>query len=166
MALLVDHQPVLRAFVISLLPGAPGTDDVIQEINAVLWRKRSEFRLGTNFRAWMFQVARYKVLGHRRMMRRQRREVLDDDLLEKLADDAGDRFDRETEQRRMSALRRCISKLREKDRDLLLRRYWKRQSLQDFAVMSGLSVSNVKVRLFRLRAVLKRCIEGEEGAAG
>jgi RNA polymerase sigma-70 factor (ECF subfamily) len=47
--LLTDHQPVIRAFILSLLPGAPGIDDVIQETKAVLWRKRADFELGTNF---------------------------------------------------------------------------------------------------------------------
>ncbi|MCB1133330.1 MAG: hypothetical protein KDN05_19570, partial [Verrucomicrobiae bacterium] len=41
--LITDHQNLIRSFIISLLPGAPGVDDVIQAANAVIWRKRDEF---------------------------------------------------------------------------------------------------------------------------
>jgi RNA polymerase sigma-70 factor (ECF subfamily) len=49
--LLVTHQSVIRAFVISLLPGVSETDDVIQNTNEILWTKRESFELGTNFKA-------------------------------------------------------------------------------------------------------------------
>lgn len=167
--LLVEHQPMLRAFVISLLPGAPGVDDVIQETNAVLWRKRGNFELNTNFRAWALKIARFQVMSHRHLLVRQRREVLDDELLNQLAVESGEMIEQGIHEERSAALQKCLAKLGDKDRDMLLRRYWKRQPLQDFAVLQGISLSNLKVRLFRLRTALKRCIEreliGNEGGA-
>lgn len=43
--LVVNHQTALRAFVLSLLPGSNEVDDVIQETNAEIWRKRGEFKI-------------------------------------------------------------------------------------------------------------------------
>lgn len=45
--LVVNHQPALHAFVLSLLPGHPEADDVVQDVNIALWKKRGEFQLGT-----------------------------------------------------------------------------------------------------------------------
>jgi RNA polymerase sigma-70 factor (ECF subfamily) len=159
--LLVEHQQLLRAFVISLLPGASGVDDVIQETNTVLWRKRTNFEPATNFRAWALKIARFQVMSHRHRLVRQRREVFDDELLNQLAQESGEMIDHGIYEERSTALQKCLSKLGEKDRDMLLRRYWKRQPLQDFAVLQGISLSNLKVRLFRLRSALKHCIERE-----
>ncbi len=36
-------------------------DDVLQNTNVVLWTKRNEFKHGTNFLAWAFNIARYQV---------------------------------------------------------------------------------------------------------
>ena len=61
--LLVTHQSVIRAFVISLLPGVSETDDVIQNSNEVLWTKRESFEIGTNFKAWALTTARFQVMA-------------------------------------------------------------------------------------------------------
>jgi len=45
----------------------------------VLWEKRGQFEIGTNFRAWAFQIARYKLLQHQ--ARRQRACVCFSDAL-------------------------------------------------------------------------------------
>ena len=58
--LVVTHQAALRAFVLSLLPGSDEVEDVIQETNAAIWRKRGEFEIGTNFKSWMFSVAKFQ----------------------------------------------------------------------------------------------------------
>jgi len=58
--LLTDHQDALRALVYSFLPNHPDVKDLVQEINVVLWSRRSQFRLGTNFGAWASRVARNK----------------------------------------------------------------------------------------------------------
>ena len=160
-ALLADHQSMVRGFVISLMPGVPGADDVIQETNQVLWAKRGEFELGTNFKAWALRIARFQVMAHMKTMRRQRWVTLDDTTAELMATELETRLEPEREEQRLLALKSCLGKLGEAERDMLLRRYWKNQRLQDFCAITGLSLSNIKITLFRLRAGLKRCIQAE-----
>lgn len=159
--LLADHQTVIRSFVISLLPGAPGVDDVIQETNALMWKKRAEFEIGTNYRAWALTIARFQVMSHRRILRQRRWVTLDSDVAELLADELESQPDPDFTERRIEALRTCIGQVRPEDRDLLMQRYWHKTRLQDFAVIHGRSLNGLKVQLFRLRAALKRCIESQ-----
>ncbi|WP_035602649.1 sigma-70 family RNA polymerase sigma factor [Haloferula sp. BvORR071] len=161
--LLTEHQSVICSFVISLLPGAPGVDDVIQETNALLWTKRSQFEIGTNFRAWALTIARFQVMVHLRLLKKRRWVTLDDDVAELLADELEEQTDPELTESRIEALSACLGKLRPEDRELLMQRYWRKIRLQDFAVSSGRSLSGLKVQLFRLRAALKRCIEDRVG---
>ena len=49
---LTSHQPDLQGFVRCLMPGDPNIDDVVQQTTLVIWRKRSGFKPGTDFRAW------------------------------------------------------------------------------------------------------------------
>ena len=157
--LIADHQNVIRSFIISLLPGAPGVDDVFQNTNAVIWKKRGSFEMGTNFRAWAMAIARFQAMAHLQQLRRRRWVTLDQDVAEQLADDLQSGPDESDFDHRSEALDVCLSELRPKDRELLVQRYWHRTRLQDFAVVSGRSVNALKVTLFRLRAALKRCIE-------
>jgi len=159
--LLTEHQPMLRAFIMSLLPGLPGVDDVIQEANTILWTKRHNFEMGTNFRAWTLRIARFQAMAHLKTLKRQRWISLDDEAAELVANELEERVDPQREEARIQALRCCLGRLKEAELDLLLRRYWKKQRLQDFAVLTGRSINTLKVTLFRLRAGLKRCIERE-----
>lgn len=158
--LITDHQNLIRSFIISLLPGAPGVDDVIQNTNAVIWKKRHSFSLGTNFRAWALAIARFQAMAYLQQLRRRRWVTLDLDVAEAIAEEMeGDQDYARSYERRLHALEGCLSKLREKDRELIVQRYWHRTRLQDFAVISHRSVDSLKVTLFRLRAALRRCIE-------
>lgn len=61
--LLTSHQGIIRAYIISLLPGSPGVDDVIQNTNRTLWINRSNYKLGTNFKAWALTMSRFQVMA-------------------------------------------------------------------------------------------------------
>jgi RNA polymerase sigma-70 factor (ECF subfamily) len=60
----------LAAFVRSLLPSGADVDDVVQNTNSHLWRNASEFKPGTDFRAWLFQVVNFQVLSLRKQVDR------------------------------------------------------------------------------------------------
>lgn len=63
--LLTSHQSRIYAYILSLVFDRTQADDLLQETNAVLWRKAEEFETGTNFVAWAFQIAYYEVMQQR-----------------------------------------------------------------------------------------------------
>ena len=83
-ALLTEHQLAIRLYVQSLLPGDHSAHDVAQQANATLWKKRDDFEVGTNFKAWAFSVARYEVLNHRKKQARESRRLTFSDEMEEL----------------------------------------------------------------------------------
>ena len=119
--LVVNHQPALRAFVLSLLPGSPDVDDVIQDTNAEIWTKRGDFRIGTNFKSWMFSVAKFKVMSVWRDHQRCKVWAVPEDTLAMLVEriEVGALADTES---RHDVLRFCLDRLRAEDRMLILNR--------------------------------------------
>lgn len=157
--LLTNFQADLWAYLLALMPGHPDVADVLQKANVVLWAKRGKFEPGTDFRAWAFAVARYEVKAHLKTMSRRPFSALDDDLLECLADEAPEVIAPALS--RLEALEHCLSRLRPEDRRLLEHRYQSGRSLEEYAQATKRSLSGLSVSLFRLRAALRRCIEGE-----
>jgi RNA polymerase sigma-70 factor (ECF subfamily) len=97
-------------------------------------------------------------MNHRKQQARDSRLVFGEELEQVLADDLIQRPD-DTE-RRQEALRGCLEKLRQQDRELLLHRYTATAgTLDDFAQRMGRSVGGLKVTLHRLRNALLGCIE-------
>jgi len=153
------HQAALHAFIISLMPGMEGVDDVLQETNIVLWEKRSSFKPGTNFRAWACTIARFKVMAHRKKLANLGVPLLDDDLAEQLAVEC--EADPEELEKRMNALKKCLARLGEDERRLIEHRYFSGAQLDEFAAQCGRGVDSLRVSLFRIRAGLKKCISSE-----
>lgn len=160
--LVVSHQAALHAFVLSLLPGHPEADDVVQEVNTSLWKKRSEFEIGTNFKAWMFSVAKFKVMALWRDQKRNRVWAVPEETLHLLADEAQE-VCFEADDPRHTALRECIRELRPQDQGLILRRYFEGHSLQEVAREIGRKAENLKGSLHRIRLGLRACVRRKTG---
>ena len=157
-ALLTEHQSSLRYYVASLLPGDLAAADVAQQANATIWKKRDDFELGTNFKAWIFSIARYEVLNYRKKDSRDRlvfSEEMEDLIAAELPERAGD-IDRKQE-----ALKGCLQKLKPADRDLIQHRYFKGTPLAEYASEINRSVGSLKVTLHRIRNRLLHCVESK-----
>ena len=157
--LLTSHQPALRYYVASLMPGSPEAPDVAQQANSTIWKKREEFELGTNFKAWIFSIARYEVLNFRKRKARDARLVFSDEMEDIIASELPQQADDFEE--RQGALNGCLQQLKPAQRDLILHRYFKRTPLKDYAEEVGRSAAGLKVTLHRLRATLAHCIESK-----
>ena len=155
--LVVTHQPALRAFVLSLLPGSPEVDDVIQETNVEIWKKRGDFRIGTEFKSWMFSVAKFKVMAVWRERQRRKVWAVPDETLMKLVERIEEGALDATETRH-HGLRFCLERLKAGDRILILNRYIVGQSLDKLAREVGRKPDSIKVSLHRIRAALRACM--------
>lgn len=143
------HQPRLRAFVRCLLVRASDVDELLQEINVVLWEKADEFQPGTDFWAWASQIARFKVLNQVRKYGRERL-MFDEAALERLAEIAERKL--QTLNARREALDHCLKQLPPAQRQLLDLRYASDQSIETIAESIGRPVGSIRQTLCRIRA--------------
>lgn len=151
--LFVRHQNTIRAFVRALQPSLADADDVMQETFLTVSRKASTFEAGTNFVAWACGIARLKVLENFRQ--RKRANVLSEAAIIALTEDApSTQFISETE----NALESCLEQLAPKIRDLLWRRYSRRQSSTEMAEAAGMTSTAVRVALTKARKALRDCV--------
>ncbi|MGY8673173.1 MAG: sigma-70 family RNA polymerase sigma factor [Verrucomicrobiia bacterium] len=154
--LLTGNQSRLFAYVLSLVGNRQQAQDIMQETNIVLWRKAAQFRLGTNFGAWMLKVAYYQVMEHRRKLNKQLMFVADDEFLTTLAEEAEEGC--ELLEHQQAALSNCLEKLPARQRDIVRRRYTEGASIKAVAEQFGLAASAIKQTLFRARTSLIACV--------
>ena len=156
-SLLTQHQPAIHLYIESLLPGDRAAEDVAQEANSIIWEKRSEFELGTNFKAWAFSIARFQVRKYRFKQAKESRFVFCEELEEVIAEEMADTLEGISDHH--LALQECLRKLKAADRDLIYHRYFKKTPLSDYGEKIGRSVGGLKVTLHRVRNRLQTCIE-------
>ncbi len=151
--LFVRHENSIRAFVRALQPSLSDADDVMQETFLTVSRKASTFEPGTNFVAWACSIARLKVLENFRQ--RKRGNVLSEAAIIVLTEDAPSS---QSLSEREEALEGCLERLTSKTRDLLWRRYSRRQSSTEMAEAAGMTSTAVRVALTKARKALRDCI--------
>lgn len=158
--LLESHRPALRRFLFSLTASQANAEDLLQETSLVLWRKREDFEPGTNFKAWSFQVAFNIARSYRRKASRSRELTLPDEaLMDRLAEEqeaARDQWERE-----IRHLPTCLGKLKERQREFVVRRYMGKSSVQELASEEGMTPNAMSQLLFRIKRALQKCVERE-----
>jgi RNA polymerase sigma-70 factor (ECF subfamily) len=153
--LFLRHAPILRGFILGLLPDHNRAEDVFQELFLTVTRKASEFQTGSNFLAWVRSIARLKVMEQLRS-RATGPHLLDPETLETIllaADEVED-----TWEERREVLARCLEQLAPRAREILQLRY-SEEFLPPPKIAARLSwsVNAVHVALSRARKFLQEC---------
>ncbi len=157
--LLVANQRRIYGFVFTLVQEHAAADDLLQEVSVLLWQKFESFEPGTDFGAWAIAIARLKVLE---WYRKQKRVPLpmESDLLHQLADRAEEAH-AEPDVERRQALEECLSKLSDRDTELLSDRYSKGQPVSRIAQRIGRTRDAVYKVLARIHRDLADCVRGK-----
>ncbi|MEM7599824.1 MAG: sigma-70 family RNA polymerase sigma factor [Verrucomicrobiota bacterium] len=155
--LFVEHLPAMKRFVFSLLPNRSEADDITQDVFLTVTTKANEFVIGSNFKAWAFAIARFKVLEHLRRAKRDPHS-LSDSVIDKLVDEAPD-ADPENESLTLRALAKCIARLAPKRKQAIEMQYHRNFTPTEIAEQLGWGVNSVNVTLSRARADLRSCVQ-------
>jgi len=159
-SLLTQAQKRLHAYIFTLLANADATQDVLQETNLVIWRKRDEYHRDMDFVGWACRIAYYQVLSYRRNRSRDR-HLFSEALIENLAamaEERSNRFDQ-----RWHHLQHCLEQLPAHARTLIERRYTLGLSVNALAAQLGRSANTLAQTLCRLRKELLECVHRQIG---
>ena len=115
--LLLRHEPMVRAAIRAVVHRAEDVDEVMQAVSLVAWRKFDSLTDHEGFGRWACVIARYEVLKFLRSRARDRL-MLDESLVERILAESED--EDAIRRRRLSLLERCLEKLPQERRELLL----------------------------------------------
>ncbi len=160
----IYERPV-RAWVVSrCLPGGDA-DEVAQKTFVQAFRRIDDYEIGTDFRAWLFAIARYQMMAECTRLKR---------LADYHTRYAPVALNREIERRAAESdddpnqllifLRRCLKELDPQPRQILDLRYAEELPLAEIAELTDRSVGAIKKHLFTLRLKLHECIQRKKAA--
>lgn len=157
-AVLVEHQRWLWTIIYARVGEPQAVDEVLQEVALAAVRQSAPIDDQTKVAPWLYRVAIRQSLLYRRKMGRIR----------KLKDRYADREQpTEVDRRQQSPLdwlladerkdliRKAMSGLKEKDREILLLKYTENWNYKQIADQLGVSHSAVEARLHRARQRLR-----------
>jgi RNA polymerase sigma factor (sigma-70 family) len=153
-ALLKALVPLLRAFYRRRLEDADAIEDLVQETLIAVHTRRESYDRDRRFTAWLFAIARYKLIDH---VRRVRQTCSIDDLEDILAAEG---FESASSARMDVA--RLLATLPAKQAQAIRHMHIDGHSVAEAARAAGIGESDVKVSVHRgLKALAARII-GEQ----
>lgn len=158
--LVTVHSADLYRYVRYLGADRALADDIVQDVFCQAMRSRS-LPPGTDERrsgAWLRGVARHLLSRHRRKAGRSP-VSLDSGALEEAEAVWVETVEERSYESRISALRTCLSRLSDKEREFIDMFYGRAMSRSEIAAEKGMSEDGVKSALRRLRERLRRGIE-------
>ena len=157
----------LRAWLAVHAPPGVDVDEVAQWSFIAAFTRLDDYELGTNFAAWLFTIARFRLKTEVSRLRR----VADYHIRY-----APDLLQRELERRssesprlqeiRLEHLRTCLGQLGEDLYRFIRWRYVEEIPLEEMAARSDRSVAAVKKQLWKLRRKLHACVEAAMAGEG
>ena len=157
--LLVELRERLQSYFARRLEGRPAeTEDLVQDTLIAIHDRRATFDRSQMLSAWVFAIARYKLIDHYRRLGRRVFVPVDDEGLGLAAPDASAASDAKRD------IDRGLAALPERARDLVRRVKLEDESIADVSARTGLSESAVKVAVHRGFLKLAARLRGGEGA--
>lgn len=162
-ALWTQAQPVVWAYIRTLLPDFHQGEEVLQRVAVTLVRKFETYDPSLPFVPWAIGFARYEVLRYRRDFATDRHRF-DSDIVERVAElYQSDEVDFSGFR---GALRSCVGKLEGRNRQALLLRYTQDLGPNEIATEMNMSAGAVRQLLHRVRASLRKCIDAVMAKSG
>lgn len=149
----------VRIVLVSILPDPDLVDDLCQETFIHAYHTLAEYRPGTDFFAWIKEIARNLALNERRRWvrrqsatRRYRAQIadaLEPGLVAFAEKESGDAF---------AAVRECLNGLEDRARRVVENFYWRGMSGSTIAQTFGRSAEWTRIVLHRARHELSNCL--------
>jgi RNA polymerase sigma-70 factor, ECF subfamily len=154
-AFLAETAALLRAYFRNRLRGAPeDAEDLVQETLVALHTRRDTYDSNYPLTAWMYAIARYRLVDHLR--RAKRRMHADIDGLELGEPDP--QYDASDARRDIAVL---LEKLPDKQRTAIRLVKLEEHSVREAAALTGFSESDIKISIHRGLKTLMRLM-GQE----
>ena len=154
--LLTSHEVRLRAFALSLVPHWDDAEEVLQEAHVVMWRKFEQFRTGTSFFSWACKIVHLTAKDYRKRLGRSK-IIFGDEFLEMVAEET-ESLESELALRE-KILDQCISKLKDKHRQMLHLKYQQGETVERIAAALGSTTRAIYQALSRVHKALFDCVE-------
>ena len=158
--LIVLAEGRVRLVLASLAPDPTSIDDLAQEVFLHIHDRLKDYRPGTDFLAWVREIARNFALNERRRWFRRREatrryrvrleRVLEEDV-QRVSDDYS----------ALEALRDCVGRLEKTSTSVVEAYYWDARPSPSIAEALGRSTEWVRIVLHRARAAVGRCLDAK-----
>lgn len=141
------YQNMVFATAAKITGSQHDAEDIAQEVFIKAFGALGRFNMEAEFSTWLYRIAYNTTISEVR--RRRKKFIYIDEKLPDTEIDPG--LDAVDAHRRTEILEKVLQNLDPEDSQLIMMRYFAKLPVSEISAISGLGLSNVKVRLHRIR---------------
>jgi RNA polymerase sigma-70 factor (ECF subfamily) len=154
----MQHRATLYGYIFACVRNHADAEDILQTVSVAVTESIDQLVSEDGFLPWAREIARRRILAHRRTAQRER--PCDPELVRRLAEAAERVEERQPGSVRQAALKACLDQLPPRSRRLIVQRYDGSAGGADrLSHLFGRSVQGIYAQLKRIKQALRRCVE-------
>lgn len=144
------------AYILSNVPNYAAAEDILQNTVSILWKKMDCYQPEAEFVTWAIGIARNEIMAYYRMCKKDENLLFNETLRQII--DRESLMDNKHLDNGLDALRTCVKKLSNDQRDLIKMRYEQELSFSKIGEYLGISSPAVFKRIAMIHNCLIHCI--------
>ncbi|MCG8577981.1 MAG: sigma-70 family RNA polymerase sigma factor [Flavobacteriales bacterium] len=144
-----EYKDMVYALALKMCQSAEDAEEVAQDTFVKAYKGFGRFKGDSKLSTWLYQIAYFTAINH---LRKKKVETTDVDISHVPQDDSV--WSQIQEQDRKAYLDRAFELLKPEERAVINLFYLEEHSMDEISKITGLSVSNVKVKVHRSRKKL------------
>lgn len=153
------YQDVVYSIALKVLKNRDDAEEMAQESFIKAYRSIRSFQGKAKFSTWLYSITYNTCISQARKKKIPSTQI---DNLPVSDEEDTDAFTGIMEENRSRYLEMALKQLPEEDYTLIILYYYEDQSIDDVSKITGLTESNVKIRLFRARKKLHTLMKSME----
>jgi len=153
--LVTKYQDVVFSIALKVLRNREEAEEIAQEAFIKAYRSVHTFQGKSKFSTWLFTINYNTCISH---VRKNKLRTTGIDQIQAIDEEEEADFGEFQQEDRVKYLEKALKQLSEDEYLLIVLYYYEDQSVEEISQVTGLSESNVKVKLFRARNKLHRII--------
>lgn len=152
---LVEHysKPVFT-LICRIVRDQEDAEELTQDVFLKIFRSLKDFQGNSLFSTWLYRVAYNTAVSHTRK-KKQEFLYMEEQTIQNISDrDVDEAFEHTVTENHLQALHQAIDRLSPDERGIITLFYMEEKTIDELAEVTGLSSSNVKVKLHRIRKKL------------
>ena len=160
--LLDRYSRPVHSLILKMVRNKEDAEELAQDVFMKVFRNLPSFKADCSFSTWIYRIAYNTAISE---LRRKKQEfiAIEESQIENVSEEeVSILLGRTSENDQVEKLEHTLTLLPPEERAMIMLFYMKQKSIEELTVITGLSASNVKVKLHRIRKKLFVLIKGME----
>ena len=159
-SLVAKHKNLVFSIILKIVNSREDAEEISQDVFLKAYQSLKTFERKSKFSTWLYRIAYNAAITKTRKKRIEMVAIEETVITNYTTDEIGRNMNELDENDRVLILNKALQRLPEEDNLLITLFYKNENSIEDISDITGLSVSNVKVRLHRIRKKLYEEMNG------